>query len=82
MLGPGKDGSRSNAPAKSVMPRCVYRSIVNVIVECRASIWATLGGTFAVAQRDNEAAIDRLKACLAEERWPTGYEETRLFDFI
>lgn len=48
----------------------------------RCGVWQVAADTLAVAQRDNEEAIDRLKACLAEERWPTGYEETRLFDFI
>ncbi|MFM7845929.1 MAG: PD-(D/E)XK nuclease-like domain-containing protein [Planctomycetota bacterium] len=48
----------------------------------RCGVWRLAPDTLALAQRDNEAAIDRLKACLAEERWPTGYEETRLFDFL
>lgn len=48
----------------------------------RCGVWHVAPDTLAVAQRDNELAIDRLKACLADEHWPTGYEETRLFDFI
>ena len=41
----------------------------------RCGVWLVAPDTLTVAQRDNEAAIDRLRACLAEERWPTGYEE-------
>ncbi len=48
----------------------------------RCGVWLVSPDTLAVAHRDNEQAIDRLKACLAEELWPTGYEERRLFDFI
>ena len=48
----------------------------------RAGVWRVAPDTLTVAQRENEEAMDRLKACLAEERWPTGYEEPRLFDFI
>ena len=48
----------------------------------RSGVWLVSPDTLAVARRDNEQAIDRLRACLAEESWPTGYEERRLFDFI
>jgi hypothetical protein len=34
----------------------------------------------AIAQRENEAAIGRLKTCVAANSWPTGYEEMRVFD--
>lgn len=64
----------------------VYMPVHLIAVEkkepYRCGVWQVGPDTLAVAQRDNEEAIDRLKACLAEERWPTGYEETRLFDFI
>lgn len=48
----------------------------------RCGVWNIAPEALTVAQRENEAAIDRLRACLAEEHWPTGYEEARLFDFI
>ena len=48
----------------------------------RCGVWHFASETLTVAQRENEAAIDRLRACLADERWPTGYEETRPFDFL
>jgi hypothetical protein len=35
-----------------------------------------------LAQKENEQAIDRLHACTANDSWPTGYEETRVFDFL
>ncbi len=34
------------------------------------------------AQKENEAAIERLKRCIATDTWPTGYEEVRVFDAI
>ena len=48
----------------------------------RCGVWLIAPETLNAAQRENEEAIDRLRACLAEEDWPTGYEERRLFDFI
>ncbi len=48
----------------------------------RCGVWLVASETLTAAQRENEAAIDRLRACLADERWPTGYEDIRLFDFI
>ncbi|MGE0609905.1 MAG: PD-(D/E)XK nuclease-like domain-containing protein [Pirellulales bacterium] len=48
----------------------------------RCGVWKVSAEVLATAQGENEAAIDRLRNCLAEERWPTGYEEPRLFDFI
>ncbi len=38
------------ASTKSPISKCVYRSIVSVIVEWRACAWATLGGTLAVTR--------------------------------
>ncbi|MEY3227344.1 MAG: Exodeoxyribonuclease 8 [Planctomycetota bacterium] len=48
----------------------------------RCGVWLMAPETLTAAQRENEEAIDRLRACLAEEDWPTGYEERRLFDFL
>jgi len=48
----------------------------------RCGVWKVAPDALAQAQRENRDAIDRLRACLADERWPTGYEELRLFDFI
>lgn len=34
------------------------------------------------AARENLAAIEQLKRCRAEDRWPTGYEQIRTFDYL
>jgi hypothetical protein len=38
--------------------------------------------TLAVAQKENEAAIERLKKCVESGDWPTGYEQPRVLDYI
>lgn len=48
----------------------------------RCGVWKVAPDALVQAQRENREAIDRLRACLADERWPTGYEELRLFDFM
>jgi len=48
----------------------------------RCGVWAVSDQTLAVAQRENEAAIERLKACETSDSWPTGYEEVRTFDYV
>lgn len=48
----------------------------------RCGVWRVSQDALAIARQDNEAAIDRLKECLAEDRWPTGYEEVRMFDLV
>jgi len=35
-----------------------------------------------IAQRENEAAIERLQRCEATNTWPTGYEDLRVFDSL
>jgi hypothetical protein len=48
----------------------------------RCGVWQLSPDTLAQAQKENEAAIERLKRCLATDTWPTGYEECRVFDAI
>ena len=48
----------------------------------RAGVWQVNGDTLNQAQRENEAAIERLKRCIATDTWQTGYEEVRVFDAI
>jgi hypothetical protein len=48
----------------------------------RCGVWALSEQTLAVAQQDNEAAIERLEACEASDSWPSGYEEVRAFDSV
>jgi len=48
----------------------------------RCGVWKLSDDTLAQAQKENEAAIERLKRCIATDTWPTGYEEVRVFDAI
>jgi hypothetical protein len=48
----------------------------------RTGVWRLGDDTLLIAQRDNEAAIERLKRCLETGQFPTGYEETRVFDTV
>lgn len=48
----------------------------------RCGVWKITDDTLAQAQKENEAAIERLKRCIATDTWPTGYEEVRVFDAI
>jgi hypothetical protein len=46
----------------------------------RCGVWRISDDTLSIAQRENEAAIHRLKHCRQTDRWPTGYEEIRILD--
>jgi len=46
----------------------------------RCGVWRVSDDTLAIAQRENEAAIRRLKVCRERDHWPTGYEEVRVLD--
>jgi hypothetical protein len=48
----------------------------------RCGVWQIIPDCLNQAQKENEAAIERLKRCVATDTWPTGYEECRVFDFI
>jgi hypothetical protein len=48
----------------------------------RCGVWQIHQDALAQAQKENEAAIERLKRCVASDTWPTGYEEKRLFDSL
>lgn len=48
----------------------------------RCGVWTLSDQTLAVAQRENEVAIERLKHCETSNSWPTGYEEVRVFDYV
>lgn len=48
----------------------------------RCGVWLLDDQTLAQAQRENEAAIERLKQCEASVSWPTGYEERRVLECI
>jgi hypothetical protein len=48
----------------------------------RCGVWHVMPDTLHCAQKENEAAIERLKRCVSTDVWPTGYEECRVFDSI
>jgi len=48
----------------------------------RCGVWRLAEQTLDVAERENEAAVGRLKACESAGAWPTGYEEARVFDYV
>jgi len=45
----------------------------------RCGVWQVTADALALAERENEAAIERLKACSITASWPTGYETVRTF---
>lgn len=48
----------------------------------RVGVWRFSDQVLAAAARDNLAAIERLKICRTQDRWPTGYETIRTYDYI
>jgi len=48
----------------------------------RCGVWRTSEDVLAAAQKENEAAMRRLKRCQETDTWPSGYEEPRVFDYI
>jgi len=48
----------------------------------RCGVWQMSEQTLATAQRENEAAVERLKQCKILNSWPTGYEEVRFLDYV
>ena len=58
----------------------VYLVAVEKKEPYRCGAWQLSEDTLSIAQRENEAAIHRLKFCYQQDRWPTGYEEIRLLE--
>ncbi|MBN2130876.1 MAG: PD-(D/E)XK nuclease-like domain-containing protein [Sedimentisphaerales bacterium] len=48
----------------------------------RCGIWRIDDQAIAYARKENEAAIERLKRCVAVDVWETGYEHPLVFDAI
>ena len=48
----------------------------------RVGVWRFSEQVLDIAARDNLAAIERLRLCRAQDRWPTGYEAVRTFDCL
>ena len=46
----------------------------------RCGVWRVGDNALAIAQQDNEQAIERLKRCMATDVWPTGYEDIRTLE--
>ena len=48
----------------------------------RVGVWRFTDQVLDAAARENLAAVERLKICRAQDRWPTGYEAIRGFDYL
>ena len=48
----------------------------------RVGVWRFSEQVLDAAARENLAGIERLKICRAQDRWPTGYESVRTFDYL
>lgn len=48
----------------------------------RCGVWRMSEEVLGIAQKENEEAIERLKACRERDNYPTGYEDIRVFDWI
>ena len=48
----------------------------------RCGVWRMSEEVLAIAQKENEEAIERLKCCQITGIFPTGYESPRTFDWI
>lgn len=46
----------------------------------RCGVWRIGDDMLAIAQKENEAAIQRLKRCQERDLWPTGYESVRVLN--
>lgn len=51
-------------------------------MEYRVGVWRMGEDVLALAQKENEEAVKRLRKCRDAAFWPTGYEATRTFDWI
>jgi hypothetical protein len=60
----------------------VYLIAVEKREPYRCGVWRIDPNVLAVAEQDNEAALERLVRCRQLDHWPTGYEELRVFDQI
>jgi len=48
----------------------------------RCGVWLVHPHILQAARRENEAAIERLRQCMATNIWPSGYEKCRVFDAL
>lgn len=60
----------------------VYMIAVEKKAPYRCGVWLMRPDVLGIAQRENEAAIERLLACQTTGLWPTGYEDMREFSTV
>lgn len=60
----------------------VYLVAVEKREPYRCGVWQVSESVLEYCTKENEAAMGRLIECVRNESWPTGYEETRVFDTI
>lgn len=59
-----------------------YMVCIEKKVPYRTGVWRMEEGLLAVAQRQNEEAIERLKRCREMDTWPSGYEAIRCLEAL
>lgn len=64
------------------IPMPIYLVAVEKREPFRCGLWQVHEDALNQAQKENEAAIARLKQCIESDAWPTGYAELRVFDVI
>ena len=77
--------SRSiSAAAAGVDPRELPVHLIAVEKQppFRCGVWRMGEDVLAVAQKENEEAVKRLRACRTRDVWPSGYEEPRTLDWM
>jgi hypothetical protein len=60
----------------------VYLIAVEKKEPFRCGVWRMGEDVLALAQKENEEAIARLKRCRETDSWPTLYEDLRVFDYL
>lgn len=66
----------------SVAPTPVHFVVVEKREPFRAGCWVVSSDALSLAQQENEAAIERLRWCIATDSWPTLFENVRTLSSI
>ena len=64
------------------LPMPVYLIAIEKKEPFRCGTWLIHEDVLKQAERENEAAIERLKHCVESDTWGTGYAELRVFDLL
>lgn len=64
------------------LPMPVHLIAVEKKEPYRCGVWKVKAELLSLVERENVAAIARLKQCEANDFWPSGYEEIRPFDVL